>query len=415
VSPRGEAADAVTVNPAPPGPLPSGNLAILPLLAAAAFATGCGMRLLDPLLPLVARDLHSSVAEVAVLITAFALPYGFCQVLLGPLGDRFGKLRVLTIGLVTYGLAMAACAMAGSLGQMIALRATTGAAGGAIIPLALAWIGDNVPYQERQATISRFMTGMVMAQLLTGPVSGSIGQAFGWRSVFLVTATVALLTAVAIAGTLGTRLWRGQPAKAGRFGFTRYAELLRRRPARLLLLTAFLDGLLLFGGAFPFIGSYLIQDFHLEPWQAGLVVAGFGLGALAYTRTARRLLDWLGEMRLMLAGGLLLSVALAALALAPVWPMVAVLQALIGLFFFGFHGVLQARSTEALPEARATAVSAFAMALFLGQGIGSIGFGVLLRHGGYSAGFLTAAILMAVLTLWARRVLPLPAAAANTG
>ncbi|KAA2214403.1 MFS transporter [Teichococcus oryzae] len=385
------------------------TLSILPLLAAAAFATGCGMRLLDPLLPLVARDLHSTVAEVAVLITAFALPYGLCQVVLGPLGDRFGKLRVLTIGLATYGLAMAACAMAGSLGQMMALRAATGAAGGAIIPLALAWIGDNVPYEERQATISRFMTGMVMAQLLTGPVSGGIGQAFGWRSVFMVTATVALVTAGAIAATLGARLWRGHPSRVGNLGFARYAELLRRRPARLLLLTAFLDGLLLFGGAFPFIGSYLIQDFHLEPWQAGLVVAGFGLGALAYTRTARHLLNWLGEMRLMLVGGLLLSLALAGLALAPVWPVVAVLQALIGLFFFGFHGVLQARSTEALPEARATAVSAFAMALFLGQGVGSIGFGVLLRHGGYGAGFLTAAVLMAVLTLWARAALPMPA------
>ncbi|PHK94855.1 MFS transporter [Pseudoroseomonas rhizosphaerae] len=387
--------------PAPARP----PLAILPLLAAAAFATGCGMRLLDPLLPLVARDLHSTVAEVAVLITAFALPYGLCQVVLGPLGDRFGKLRVLTLGLVAYGLAMAACALAGSLGQMLALRAATGAAGGAIIPLALAWIGDNVPYGERQATISRFLTGMVMAQLLTGPISGSIGQAFGWRAVFLVTASVALLTAAAIAATLGARLWRGQPAGPGRLGFGSYAELLRRRAARLLLLAAFLDGLLLFGGAFPFIGSYLIQDFHLEPWQAGLVVAGFGLGALLYTRTARQLLGWFGEMRLMLAGGLLLAVALAVLALAPSWPLVAAMQGLIGLFFFGFHGVLQARSTEALPEARATAVSAFAMALFLGQGVGSICFGAMLARSGYSGAFLIAAVAMVGLTLWCRTAL----------
>lgn len=377
-------------------------LAILPLLAAAAFATGCGMRLLDPLLPLVARDLHSTVAEVAVLITAFALPYGLCQVVLGPLGDRFGKLRVLTLGLIAYGLAMAACALAGSLGQMLALRAATGAAGGAIIPLALAWIGDNVPYQERQATISRFLTGMVMAQLLTGPISGSIGQAFGWRAVFLVTASVSLLTAAAIAATLGRRLWRGQPAGSGRLGFASYAELLRRRAARLLLLAAFLDGLLLFGGAFPFIGSYLIQDFHLEPWQAGLVVAGFGLGALAYTRAARRLLGRFGETRLMLGGGLLLAAALAVLALAPSWPLVAAMQALLGLFFFSFHGVLQARSTEALPEARATAVSAFAMALFLGQGVGSVCFGALLARSGYTGAFLLAAIAMVALTLWCR-------------
>lgn len=377
-------------------------LAMLPLLAAAAFATGCGMRLLDPVLPLIAAELRVTVAEVAVLITAFALPYGLCQVVLGPLGDRFGKLRVLTLGLVLYGVMMACCALAGALTPLVALRAATGAAGGAIIPLAMAWIGDNVPYAERQATLSRFMTGMVMAQLLTGPVSGAVGQAFGWRAVFLLVGGVAVVTALAIMLTLGRGLWRsGGPAGKGS-GFANYALLLRRPAGRKLLLAAFLDGLLLFGGAFPFIGSYLIQGFHLEPWEAGLVVAGFGLGSLLYTRIAKRLVGRLGEARLLLSGGILLAAALAVLALAPSWPVVAVAQALCGLFFFMFHGVLQARSTEALPEARATSVSAFAMALFLGQGLGSVGFGALLGLGGYSLAFLAAAAGMVALSVWCR-------------
>ncbi|MCQ4161823.1 MFS transporter [Roseomonas sp. GC11] len=373
---------------------------MLPLLAAAAFATGCGMRMLDPVLPLIAAEMHVTVAEVAVLITAFALPYGLCQVVLGPLGDRFGKLRVLTLGLLLYGLMMACCVAATAMAPLVALRAATGAAGGAIIPLAMAWIGDNVPYAERQATLSRFMTGMVMAQLLTGPISGAVGQALGWRAVFLLVGAVATLAALAITLTLGRALWRNTaPAGAGS-GFANYALLLRRPAARRLLLAAFLDGLLLFGGAFPFIGSYLIQVFHLEPWHAGLVVAGFGLGSLAYTRLARQMLRWLGEARLLLVGGICLAVALAVLALAPSWPVVAVAQALCGLFFFMFHGVLQARSTEALPEARATAVSAFAMALFLGQGIGSVGFGILLGHGGYGLAFGVAAAGLLLLSLW---------------
>lgn len=383
-------------------------LSILPLLAAAGFATGSGMRLLDPVLPMIARDMGSTVAEVAVLITAFALPYGLCQILLGPLGDRFGKLRVLTLGVLLYGVAMACCALAGSLGQLVAMRAATGAVGGAIIPLAMAWIGDNVPYAERQATLSRFMTGMVMAQLLTGPVSGSVGQAFGWRAVFVLVGAVAALTGLAILVTLGARLWRRAAANTAALGFGNYAMLLRRPAARLLLLAAFLDGMLLFGGAMPFIGSYLIQDFHLEPWHAGLAVAGFGLGALLYTRLAGRLVRRFGEARLLLLGGFLLSLALLAMTVAPAWQVVAGVQAAMGLFFFMFHGVLQARSTEALPEARATAVSAFAMALFLGQGLGSVLFGALLGRTGYPASFLAAAVGMALLTLWCRQTLLRP-------
>jgi len=378
-------------------------LAILPLLAAAGFVTGCGIRLLDPLLPLIAYDLGVSVAEVAVLVTSFAIPYGLCQVLLGPLGDRFGKLRVLVLGVLLYGLAMAVCAVAGSLGQLVALRAVTGALGGAIIPLAMAWIGDNVPYEERQATISRFLTGIVLSQLLTGPVSGSVGQAVGWRGAFLLVGVLAALTGAGIMLRLGGGLWRSGAAGPGQLGFATHRMLLRRPAARRLLAVAFLDGALLFGGAFPFIGSYLIQGFHLEPWQAGLVVAGFGLGSLIYTRLASRLVRRLGEIRLLMLGGGLLSVALLGIALAPGWAMVAVPQVLLGLFFFMFHGVLQARATEVLPEARATAVSAFSMALFLGQGVGSIGFGAVLAQAGYPAVFLGAAAGILLLSLWCWR------------
>jgi predicted MFS family arabinose efflux permease len=380
-------------------------LAILPLLAAAAFATGCGMRLLDPLLPLIAHDLRVTVAEVAVLIAAFALPYGLCQVVLGPLGDRFGKLRVLTTGLLLYGIVMACCSLAGSLGELLLLRAATGAMGGAIMPLAMAWIGDNVPYAERQATISKLMTGMVMAQLLTGPVSGTVGQALGWRSVFLVVGGVAVLAAIAILVILGRSLWRRAATGTTSLGFGSYALLLSRPAARRLLTAAFLDGLLLFGGAFPFIGSFLIQDFHLEAWQAGIVVAGFGLGALVYTRIARRLVLRFGELRLLLAGGLALSAGLVVLAVAPSWHLVALVQALMGLFFFSFHGVLQARATEVMPEARATAVSTFAMALFLGQGLGSVCFGLLLGWGGYQSAFLAAAVGMVGLAFWCHRAM----------
>jgi predicted MFS family arabinose efflux permease len=378
---------------------------VLPLLSLAAFATGCGMRMLDPLLPTLAADLRVTVAEAAIVISAFSLPYGLCQMVLGPLGDRFGKLRVLVLGLLLYSFAMAACALAGSLGQLVALRAVTGGLAGAIVPLAMAWIGDNVPYAERQATLGRFLTGMVMAQLLAGPLSGVVGQALGWRAVFLLVGAQALLTGLGIMAVLGRRLWRPDNAASKGSGFARYATLLHRPAGRLLLTAAFVDGLLLFGGAFPFIGSYLIQVFHLEAWQAGLVVAVFGLGSLLYTRLARLLLSRLGEGRVLLTGGLVLAAGLAGLGLAPSWWVVAALQALLGLAFFMFHGTLQARSTEALPEARATAVSAFAMALFLGQALGSICFGAVMARTGYPGAFLIAGMAMAALALWTRATL----------
>jgi predicted MFS family arabinose efflux permease len=67
-----------------------------------------------------------------------------------------------------------------------------------------------------------------------------------------------------------------------------------------------------------------------------------------------------------------------------------------------FHGVLQARATEVLPEARGAAVSAFALALFLGQGVGALAFGGLLSASGYRFGFMAAAITMLIVTIGSR-------------
>lgn len=364
------------------------------------------MRLMDPLLPLLATDFGVSVAAVAPVVAGFTLAYGAGQLVTGPLGDRYGKIPVATIALLLYGLGLAVSALAWDLSSMIVLRTGTGLVAGAVIPLAIAWIGDAVPYAERQATIGRFLTGMVMAQLLVGPLSGITAELAGWRSSFLLLAVLAL-------GVGGLMAWRLGPAlraeatgeaRSPGLGLGNYGQILRAPAGRRLMVAAALDGAALFGGAFPFIGAYLIERFGLSPGEAGLVVAGFGFGAFVYTRLARRLVARLGEKGLVGCGGALLAVMLGGMALAPAWWVVALLQVPTGLAFYMFHGVLQARATEALPEARATAVSAFAMALFLGQSLGALAFGAVLHAAGYPAVFAGAAVVTAGLAAWVARV-----------
>jgi MFS family permease len=120
-----------------------------------------------------------------------------------------------------------------------------------------------------------------------------------------------------------------------------------------------------------------------------------------------------GERNLLLLGGIGVSAGLFGMALTPGLRTAAVMQALIGVTFYMFHGVLQARATEALPEARGAAVSAFALALFLGQGAGALAFGGLLAASGYRFGFAAAAIAMLIVTAacrWGLARLPTPQA-----
>lgn len=70
-------------------------LGAIPGLSVAAFASGISMRVTDPLLPRLASEFSLTLGHAALVITVFAIAYGFSQLLFGPLGDRFGKYRVI--------------------------------------------------------------------------------------------------------------------------------------------------------------------------------------------------------------------------------------------------------------------------------------------------------------------------------
>ena len=107
-----------------------------------------------------------------------------------------------------------------------------------------------------------------------------------------------------------------------------------------------------------------------------------------------------GEGGLLLVGGLGLATGVGLLAVVPDWHAVVAIQLGMGLMFYMFHGVLQARATEVMPEARGTAVAAFALALFLGQTAGSLGFGTMLALANYRTAFAAIAVGVLVLALW---------------
>jgi len=272
----------------PDTPAPS-TAVILPLglLAAAGFLSSAGARVVDPLLHAISTDFSVTVPQVSVVIAAFTLPYGLNQLILGPVGDRFGKLRVMLGALVGYALFTGLCALATSLPGLTLMRACAGAASAGLIPVGMAYIGDAVPYEQRQVTLSRFLTGIVLAQTLAGPVGGVFGQYVGWRGVFLVLSALAVALSVAMA-----RRIRGLPDRRnpGRMiNPDNYRRMAANPISRLVLLAAALDGAL-FVGCFPYVAPYLHERFGLDYAPAGLILACFGLGAWAYTRAARPML-----------------------------------------------------------------------------------------------------------------------------
>ena len=384
----------------------AGGTAIpLGLLAAAGFLSSAGARIVDPLLHPIAVDFGVRVSDLWVVIAAFTLPYGLNQLVLGPVGDRFGKLRVMLGALVGYAAFTGACALSTGLDSLVGWRALAGAASAGLIPVGMAYIGDAVPYNERQVTLSKFLTGVVLAQTLAGPIGGVFGEYIGWRGVFVVLATLAVGVTVA----LGMRL-QGLPdrRREGRmFRPEDYVRMAQHPTGRLVLVAAALDGAL-FVGCFPYIAPYLHEHFGLDYAQAGLVLACFGVGAYVYTRFARRILAALGEARMALVGGLLMAGALVGAVLSTGWVAFVPIELALGLGFFMLHSVLQARATEMLPQSRATAVSAFACLLFLGQSVGALAFGAAIARFDYPGALLMDVACILGMSVWLWRLLQRP-------
>src|SRR4051812_16617177 len=156
------------------------------ILSICGFASTFAIRSLDPLIGVIARDLRSDPHTIALLATAFAIPYAFIQPILGPVGDALGKVRVMRVCLAVLAVTLGLSVLAPNAPLLFGLRMASGAAAGGVIPLSLATIGDRVPMARRQIALSRFLVALIVGQLSGATLSGFLAPFLGWRGVFLL-------------------------------------------------------------------------------------------------------------------------------------------------------------------------------------------------------------------------------------
>jgi predicted MFS family arabinose efflux permease len=370
------------------------------LLALAGFNAGISLRCVEPMLPKLAGEFDVSVSTAGSVITSFALAYALAVLLQGPLGDRFGKLRVVTLGTALAGLASLACAFAWSLESLAALRLLTGIFASASVALGMAYIGDVVPAGERQATIAHFIAGSLLGQTLGPLVGGLFTDWAGWRLSFGVLGVIF----VVVAAILWGRTAAAWPAIApGRFQPLAVHRSLLGRPAMRWLLAVGVAETFFFFGAYAFLGAYLQQRFDLSFTAVGLILAGYGLGGLLYSSLARTLIRTLGERGLVSAGGLMGLLLYSAAVLLPHWAFAIPCTVLLGLAFYLIHNTIQTRATEVAPDARGSAVAAYASSWALGQATGVAAMGAVIAVAGYAPAILVCAAGFGLLGLWLRR------------
>lgn len=386
----------------PKSPSSSGSAtSAIALLAIAAFAAQAMVRVTDSLLPQIAADLETTVGAASIVVTVYLLAHGSVQLVIGPIGDRFGKYRCVAIAAAISTLMVFACGLAQSLPVLVAARLGSGLATGWIIPFALAFVGDVIPYERRQQVIGSFLSGQILGQLFGQAAGGVLGDYFGWRNVFFILA--GLLGAAALG--LFYELWRNPithanstPSQRGRGFVADYTAVLRSPWARAVIAMAFIESAAMFG-AFTYVGADLHLRFGLNLTLVGLFVGTFAIGGLIYSLSVGVLVNRFGPVGLATGGGALIALAYVTLAFEPFVWIAPIAITTVGLGFYMLHNTLQTNATQMTPEARGTAVAIFSSALYLGQTVGVAAGGVMFDNWTAVPVFLSAAIILLALGL----------------
>ncbi|SNR58415.1 multidrug effflux MFS transporter [Hymenobacter mucosus] len=231
-----------------------------------------------PGFPAIAKDLHTTVARVALSLSSFFVGVSAGQLLYGPLLDRFGRKKPLYVGLVLYVVASAGCYLAHSIDALIALRLLQALGSCAATVAAVAMVRDLFPVQDSPKVFSLLMLVISVSPMLAPTVGGYLVAGFGWQSVFVALFAMGALLLVAAVFWL-PESYAPDPTYSlhPRPILTTFFSVLREPQ----FFTYALTGAMTFGGLLAYVsGSPLVfmDIFRVSGQVYGWIFAGLSVG-----------------------------------------------------------------------------------------------------------------------------------------
>ena len=389
--------------PAVPGRTMTRGLTVL--FAVAAGAAVGNLYWAQPLLDLIAGDLHAARSVAGWLITATQLGYAAGILLIVPLGDILDRRRLIPAMMLCAAVALVLCAAAPSIGVLlvaITLLGVTTVAGQILTPLA----GDLADDAHRGRTVGVVASGILTGILTSRTISGLVAAVAGWRAIYLAAAVLTLLMAALLYRAVPSLEPKARLAYPALIGSV-FRVVARERTVRWTLVLAALGF-----AAFTMFWTALTFLLSGPPFGYPVSVIGlFGLAGLAGAIAAQgagRLHDRGWSQPATGAGWVLVLAAFALAAFAR--HSAALIVVAIVLLDIAIQGVAilnQTRLFALSHEARSRLNTAYVTGNFLGGAAGSAGATLLWTAGGWTAITVTGmALSLVALLVWAlgRRV-----------
>ena len=176
------------------------SAALLLLFALGTFAVGTSELVVVGILPLVAQDLHVSVAVAGQLVTGYAIGFALGAPALAALTSRVARRPLLLALLLAFALGNLLASMVTSYGLLLAARVFVACVAGTFEVVATATAASLVPPAQRGRAIALVVGGFSVALILGVPLGTLVGVETGWRTTFV---GLALLTRLVALGPTG--------------------------------------------------------------------------------------------------------------------------------------------------------------------------------------------------------------------
>jgi EmrB/QacA subfamily drug resistance transporter len=166
---------------------------VLALTSVASLMVALDTLVVSTALSTIRLDLGASIEQLEWTVNAYNLSFAVLLMTGAALGDRFGRRRMLAVGLGLFSIASAACALAPDVGWLIAARTVQGVGAALVMPLGLALLSAAFPAETRARALGIYF-GVTGLSVASGPVvGGAIADGLAWQWIFWLNVPIGLL------------------------------------------------------------------------------------------------------------------------------------------------------------------------------------------------------------------------------
>ncbi|MFS0555953.1 MFS transporter [Brevibacillus sp. 179-C9.3 HS] len=359
-----------------------------------AFLVGLDSLIVGPFIPVISVDLQFPPELGGLLVTAYGLLFGLSAPLFGPISDRWGRKRMILLGLLVFSVGTALTAIANDFIWALIYRGIAGLGGAMCMPSIYALIGDTYSYEKRGKAMGLITGAIIGSQVLGIPVGTFLAKAGSWRTSFWLIAGLGILAYVfvmmGIAKTAPKRQIASGPLKAY---ITQFQTAFSNRSVFFALLSTFFWTMGL-QGMFAYLGVYYEENFQLEVDEIGIVTMVAAALSVIGSIAGGRLSDRWGKKVMLGIASVMASIGVLTFSIMTETFWGAFFSQLVWATFVGIgQATLTALISEQNPSVRGTVLSLNSSALYIGMTAATAVAAMMLTWG---LGYLAVGIMCAI-------------------